>query len=118
MSVTNITSNPFPMGILKPGSSYTTASVPILTNITLSSTQLQFVRSFLVRAATTNSGNIFVCNSVANPDTTAYLNVLDIIPPGGTSYASSGALNTIDLSQIWIGASNNSDFAIAEAVWS
>ena len=117
MADTNFTSNPFPTGLLKPGANYATTNVALLSNLTMG-LQSSNVHSYLVRASNANTGTIYICNSSANANTSTMANVLDVLQGGGTSYATTGALNGIDATQIWIGASDANQSATAEIFWS
>ena len=107
---TNISSNPFPLGYISPGSSYATISSPITANYTDLSDRV--VDSIIFRGISSSSGTIYICNTSAPPDTTNYLNVIDVITNGAYSANSSAAMNTIKLSDIYIGASDATSGAL------
>ena len=117
MAATNITSNPYPTGILKPGATYATVSIPVLTNLTVTAYPGTAAYAITIQANSGNTGNIYVCNTAAAPDETNYLNVLYILTAGQPVSFYSGALNTIDCSQIFIGADSATDYATGAIGW-
>lgn len=109
MSATS-TTNPIPLGLVIAGASFATVSVAITTNVSaLAST---FVDSLYIRALPGNDGNVYVCNTAANPNETTYGNVLDILAQGASYTNNSSAMNTIRLSDFFIGADNATDGVI------
>jgi len=111
MSATNIISNPFPLGKISPGASFATVSTPITTNF--SDLAVLFCDSINIRNHPDSSGNIYVCNSAAQPDTTLFENVIDVIGPGGSYTNTSSAMNTIgSLGGIYIGADDATSYAV------
>lgn len=114
MPTTNVISNPFPLGLITPGATFAFASVAITANLTDLATSAVYgqVDTIFIRALPGNGGNIYICNSVANPNETTYLNVLDVLPGGASTSFSSSAMNTIQLSWYFIGADNATDAAL------
>lgn len=108
---TTVSSNPFPLGLITPGATFATISLPITTNFTDLATSLPYgqVDSIYIHAIGTNSSNIFLLNTAAAPDTTAYLNVVDVITNGASTSIASAGMNTLKLSQFYIGALNATD---------
>lgn len=111
---TTVSSNPFPLGFVKPGATFATISVPITQNFTDLATSAPYgqVDSIYVHALAGNSTVVFLLNTVAAPDVATYLNVVDVIAAGSSTSISSGAMNTLALSQFYIGALNSGDGAI------
>ena len=97
---------PFPMGILQPTSD--AACIPLTTNIL----PVQEVgvtevvtgwNQIEIRALSDNTGQIFICNSAAAPDTANYLNVIDILQPGEAWPRGHDWANTVDIRYLFIG---------------
>lgn len=111
---TTVSSNPFPLGLITPGASFATVSLPITTNVSDLATSAPYgqVDSIYIHAIGTNSASIFLLNTAAAPDTSAYLNVIDVIANGASTSIASAGMNTLVLSQFYIGASNATDAAI------
>lgn len=114
MSVSNIISNPFPLGLIVPGASFATVSVSILANhVDLATGLYSQVDSIYIHALSGNlTDSIYFMNNALAPDTTAYLNILDVISSGASTSISSGAMNTLQLSQFFVGASSATAGAI------
>ena len=100
------------LGQLKPGANFATVSVAATANFTdLASV---FADSLFIQANPGNTQNIYICTTAVQPDTTAYVNVLMILAPGGTWSNTSAAMNSIKLGEYYVGSLNNADFAIAQ----
>lgn len=112
MSTTKVISNPFPLGLIQPGASFGTVSKAITVNypdLALTTSPNYAVDSIYIHALASNTGKIYLCNTAANPDESAYVNVLDYIAIGGFTAITSAAMNTLVLSQFFIGADNSGD---------
>lgn len=115
---TEAMSFPYPLGKLLPGG--TTASIPLTTNIRptrvdnlgVTRADVNFA-AIRVRAHTSNgSALIYICNSAAAPDTTNYLNVIDVLAAGVEWVRTKPPTsNNCDITPIYIGASNGTAFA-------
>ncbi len=114
MSATNVISNPFPLGLVVPGASFASISVPITANYADIATSSVYgaVDTIYVSAPAGNGASIYFMNSAAAPDTTAYSNILFVIAKGTSIQIVSSAMNTLMLSQFFIGAAGASDGAI------
>ena len=65
------------------------------------------VDSIYVHALAGNlTDSIYLLNSSAAPDTVAYSNVVDVITSGASTSIASAGMNTLQLSQFFIGASS------------
>jgi hypothetical protein len=75
-----------------------------------------------VQAASTNTGNLYICVPLASgsfaaggspPDTTNFTNVIAVIPPGSTwpRYGNPAYADKWNLSDYWLGAGNATDYA-------
>jgi hypothetical protein len=108
---------PFPMGKLFPGAAYATQSVPLTANVVPCDndgvTPDYFFNGILVQASPNNTGLIYVCNSSAAPDKVGYSNVIYMLSAGQTWMNTKEWANVRDISKIFIGADNATDFAIA-----
>lgn len=107
-----IKTNPLPLGKLVPGAPFATACISVLANYTgtgiLVSTACDQVG---LQAASGNVGNIYVCSSAAAPDTVNFTNIIAILSAGGTfANTATIALNDVELSNIFIGAGNATDY--------
>lgn len=113
MAATNINQNPFPLGQIKPGATFASASKAITANYTDLVTA--FADSVVIQAHPSNAGNIYVCTTAATPDLTTFVNVLFVLPPGAFWTDASAAMNTIALGNYYIGGANTTDFALVQA---
>ena len=127
---------PYPLGVLRPGANYASASIPLTTNVQPVKVQpvqqpvaalpmgtglmaenkfnLLEIRAWAGDGTiAANSGAIYLCSNASAPDTTAFTNVIDVIQPGEAWPRSKEWADTIDISTIFIGATNATDFAIA-----
>lgn len=108
---------PMPLGQLKPGASYATVVVQVISNLKAAGylTSDYNVRELVIQAAPANSGNITITNSNAVP-AADYSNVLRILLPG--EYYAIGsyfAANSVDPRNYYVSAANATDFALGEA---
>jgi hypothetical protein len=106
---------PWPLGKVYPGASYATVSAPLTQNIQPVNIDLTPDNQFngiFIQANPNNAGNIYVCSSAANPDETAYTNVLGILSPGAWYPRGKEWANNRDITGLFIGADNATDFAI------
>lgn len=107
---TLVSSNPFPLGLITPGASFSTVSLPITTNVAdlaTAGSPYSAVDSIYVHALAGNlTDSIYLLNSAAAPDTVAYSNVVDVIASGSSTSIASAGMNTLNLSQFYIGASS------------
>lgn len=114
---------PFPMGKLMPGGA--TVSIPVTQNYQPGGhgndgafhKDNQF-NELVIIASPDNTGNgtsgyMFICNSAAAPDTVAYTNVLAWLQPGQAWAMSKEWASNRDISKVFVGALNATDFAIA-----
>lgn len=111
---TNVISNPFPLGSIGPGADFATLSMPITNNfpdLGLPGVYGQ-VDSLYVHALADNTGVVYLTNNDSAPDTGSFLNVVDFLAAGASVSVSSSAMNTIQLSQYFIGASDDASGAI------
>ncbi len=110
---------PYPLGKVFPGASFATISVPLTQNIQPTKKDNlgnevpdnQF-NGIFIRASNLNSGNMYVCNTAAAPDLTAYSNVIDELPPGAAFPRGKEWANNRDITALFIGATNATDFTI------
>ena len=111
---------PASLGKIFPGASYATLSVPLTQNIQPTRqthdgaiiNDNQF-NSIFIQAGVNNSAAIYICNSAAAPDTVAYTNIIEFLNPGLTFTRGKEWANNRDISDLFIGAQNAVDFAIA-----
>jgi hypothetical protein len=108
---------PASLGKLLPGADYAARSLPLTENIVPCEndgvTPDRRFNSIKVVAHPDNNGRIYICNSAAAPDTVNYTNIIDILAAGARWEMSKEWANNRDISTIFVGASNDSSFAIA-----
>ena len=112
---TTVSSNPFPLGLITPGASFATVSLPITNNFSDLATAggpYSSVDSIYVHALSGNGAAVYLLNSSSNPDVTNYLNVIDVIGSGSSTSIASAGMNTLNLASFYIGAANSTDGAI------
>jgi hypothetical protein len=115
---------PFPwsLGAIRPGATFASASAPLTKN-TLPvmndgvSHDKNFNGVFITAFGGTlglaaNIGSIFVCTSAAAPDTTNWTNVVAVLAPGQSWPRNKEWANNRDISVLYIGAENATDFAL------
>jgi hypothetical protein len=111
---------PYPMGKVFPGASYATVSVPLTQNIIPTKTNgvdgtevpdYQF-NGVWIQANPDNTGYIYVCSNASAPDTTNYTNVLGFLSAGQWFPRVKEWANNRDISKLYVGAANATDFAI------
>jgi len=117
---------PYSLGKILPGSTYASASVPLTQNTrpvrfdptTEANVPETMFNGIYIQAfggtgnSDGNSKAIFVCNSAAAPDTTNYTNVVGVLMPGDQFPRFKEWANNRDLSKLYIGAQNATDFAL------
>lgn len=106
---------PFALGKLMPGATYATVSIPLVTNyqpVNQDGTADNQWNNINLQADLNNSGTIYICNSAAAPDTTAYTNVIGELTAGAWFPRNKEWANNRDISKIFIGATNATDFVI------
>lgn len=107
MALPTFNSNPLPLGLIVPGASFATVSKPITANFPELATSAPYgqVDSIYVHALAGNdTGVIYICNTAVQPNTTTYANVVDVIASGASTSISSAGMNTLQLSQFYIGS--------------
>lgn len=109
---TNINRAPFPLGLLKPGATFASASVALTVNY--ADLAVLSADSVVIQALPGNSGNIYICSTAATPDLTTYVNVLFVLPAGAYWDNASSALNTVPLGSYYVGGDNADDAAIGQ----
>jgi hypothetical protein len=107
---------PFPLGKVFPGVNHATASVPLTQNITpvhaSDSTPVRYFNGLFIQADLNNGDIIYVCSNASAPDLTNYTNVLGEIVAGGSFPRAKEWANNRDISTLYIGAKNATDFVI------
>jgi hypothetical protein len=113
---------PYSLGKIIPGATFATACVPLTANIQPVNNDGSkdhifngiFIRSFPGTSTIAgNTGAIFICNSAAAPDLVNFTNIIDILSPGDSFPRSKEWANNRDISKLFIGAENATDFALA-----
>jgi len=114
---------PFSLGKILPGATFASACVPLTQNIqpvqednkTLANDAWNEI---LIQAwpgsptVVANSGNIYVCSSAAAPDVVGFTNILAVLLAGDTYPRKNEWANLKDISKLFIGADNATDFVI------
>jgi hypothetical protein len=108
---------PYSLGLIVPGGTFATVSVPLTQNIVPvandgTTPDYQF-NAISIQAAPANTGVIYICNSAAAPDKVGYTNVIYILAKGLVWTRQKEWANNRDISKIFLGADNGTDFAIA-----
>lgn len=107
---------PAALGKVFPAASYATLSVPLTQNIVPckadGTTPDNQFNGIWIQAANANSGTIYVCNTAAAPDTSAYTNIIGELTAGQWFPRTKEWANNRDISKLFIGAENATDFAI------
>lgn len=113
---------PYSLGKVFPGAAFATLSVPLTQNIIpVEQDNITLVRMvngiFIVAfqgtgAVAGNTFPIYICNTADPPDLVAFTNVVAILPPGYTFPRSKDWSQNRDLSTLYIGAENATDFAL------
>jgi hypothetical protein len=70
------------------------------------------VDSIYIHALAGNGSPVYLLNSAAAPDTTAYSNVIDVIPAGSSTSIASAGMNTLQLSNFFIGSGDATSGAL------
>ena len=112
---------PFALGKLCPGAAFASASIPLTINYQPTKADCQKgvevvdnqFNGIWIQAFPNNAGLIYVCNSSDAPDLVLYSNVIGIMQPGDWWPRIKEWANNRDLSKLYIGAANATDFAIA-----
>jgi len=107
------------LGKVFPGAVFATASVPLTQNIrpvkidhagnTVADVNFNGI---FIQAHSDNNGLIYVCSNASPPDLVLYTNVLGEVAPGVWYPRSKEWANNRDISKLFIGAANATDFAI------
>jgi hypothetical protein len=106
---------PLSLGKVFPGASFASQSAPLTQNIQpvkMDGSKDNNFSGVFIQAHTENSGNIYICSNSAAPDLVAYTNVLAEVMAGGTYPRGKEWANNRDISKLFIGAGNATDFAI------
>lgn len=113
---------PMALGKVFPGAAFATACVPLTQNIQPCDNDgvtpdNQFNGAFIqanpgAGANNPNAGNIYVCTTAAAPDLVNFTNVLAVLTPGAWYPRGKEWANNRDISKLFIGADNATDFAI------
>ena len=120
MSATNVVSGIFPLGYIAPGASFASLSKAITANYTdLATSTLYGLASIVtIHMVTSSSGTTYVCNTADPPDTTNYVNVLDVLTGGQTrTYSAPSTMNELALANLYIGASDGTTGAMVSVQW-
>jgi hypothetical protein len=107
---------PFPLGKILPGATFATASVPLTQNIQpvdVAGLPDNNWNGIFIQAHVLNVGPIYICSNAAGPDLVNYTNILGEVLPGGSFPRGKEWANNRDISKIFVGAGNATDFAIA-----
>lgn len=114
---------PYSLGKISPGASFASLCVPLTTNFQPTKRDGQkgtdiadneFNGIFIQANPSNTVGSyMFICNSASAPDTTNYTNIIAFLPPGAVFTRSKEWSNNRDISKIFIGALNSTDFVIA-----
>jgi hypothetical protein len=108
---------PTSLGLIGPGASFATLSAALTMNIQPVAndgvTPDNQFNGIWIQALKGNAADIYVCNSAAAPDVATYTNVIAILSPGEWLPRVKEWSNTRDISKLFVGALNATDFAIA-----
>jgi len=111
-------SQPYPwaLGKVLPGAAYATASVPLTQNIqpvNADGTPDKMFNGIYIQASPKNTGIcMYVCSNASPPDEVNFTNVLAFLPPGTSYPRSKDWANNRDITALYIGADNATDFVI------
>lgn len=119
---TSVMPLPYSLGLVKPGATFATVSVPLTQNIVPveqdgTTPHRMFSGIFITAfagagAIATNTGNIYICNTSAAPDLTNFTNVIAILQPGDIFPRYKEWSNNRDIGILFIGADNADDQAL------
>lgn len=102
-------------GKILPAASFATVSAPITAKFgtagfkTLPAGTGQ--GGIILTASPGNAGKIYICSTAAAPDKTNYTNILSVLVAGQSWTDLNDGPTTVDLSSVFIGADNGTDFA-------
>lgn len=112
----SLTTNPMPLGQLKPGASFATVTVQAISNVTASLNPTKRVAGILLQAGSANTATIFITSDgkVAASD---YSNVLFELAKGERVLLTSATGTAqIDPRNFYVAAQNNADFGFG-CIW-
>jgi hypothetical protein len=109
-----LTTNPQPLGQLKPGADFATKAVKAIVNVAAMVAHIGRVADLIIQAPTTNTKSIFVVTD-DQPPAADYSNVLRELAPGAFySGGSPTGIAQVDVTNYFVSTQNADDFGFGE----